>query len=235
MARPGLHLNAEAYDDLWANLEALKAAAESDAHAEETLHDWRSEIRQMYWAVRQAKQDAETNAYLRKAVPRDTQRARVYRAEGMVDDLGNLMGSHSQQAYLNSVLGADWFARAFPELPVGSVVVVRAANQKRSCYTRRLGRHTLELVDGASKGTVLHELAHAMHRVWYGQGAGGHDANFVGMLLWLYVLALGKPTGRRLAQGIIVAGVKYTQLHKQARTQPAPAVNPIRRIAQEAR
>ena len=173
MPRPALRLSTDAHDDLWANLEALKAAAEGPQRGD-TIEAWLPEIRQMYWAVRQAQQDAETSAYLAKAVPRDTQRQKVYRAEQQVDDLGNLFGVAQQEAYLREVLAADWFRATFPEVASATFVVERSRTPKCSSYSLRPGRvHALRLVEGASRGTVIHELLHACHRAWYGGRAPG--------------------------------------------------------------
>jgi putative metallohydrolase (TIGR04338 family) len=234
MPRPDVKLRADEADDLLDRLESLRRGL--DEHPEETLADWGPEIHRIYWAVKNAVGDAEARASA-PAYRRDMQRRKVYRAEAAVDGGRPRYDTPASQAWwlMNAVLNEPWFRQRFPEIDGATVKVTRSRAAKCSTYrwafTGKLGgQHRLELVERAPDSTILHELAHACHRVWYGAQAPGHDANFVGILVWLTANALGREAAVALVKALNTAGVKATPFVRQQRTTTPPPPVQVARL-----
>ena len=96
-----------------------------------------------------------------RARPRDTQRARVYRAESAVPS-SPLPGLAACAAFADRVVGSLWWAARFPGLGLDGVPRLRPGNGARQAFYR-------EDPDGPTitlprryrtKGVVLHELVH---------------------------------------------------------------------------
>ena len=92
---------------------------------------------------------------------RDSQRARVYRAESAVPS-SPLPGLPACESFMEKVVGSLWWAARFPECDLGRLPRLRPGNGARQAFYR-------EDPDGPTitlprryrtKGVVLHELVH---------------------------------------------------------------------------
>ena len=218
--RPDVKLRADLADDLLDRLQTLVRGLEG--HPEETLADWSSDIRQMRWMVQDAVDDAERKANAQGRA-RDSQKSKVYRAEGAVrSERPKLSGVIQQTQWLQAnVLSLPWFRQHWPEITEASVRVTRSRSKVISTYYYRWNTHQLDLVANASDATVLHELAHACHRVWYGGQAAAHGPDFVGILVALTAVVLGRGPAVELARAFTTAGCKAVPFTRQSR--PAAA------------
>lgn len=237
-ARPNVTLRADVADDLLDRINSLARGLEECPR--EPLADWASEIRSLRRIVQDAVDDAEIRQEVARRYPRDAQRQKVYRAESLVADRPRVKGLARQRAYLDQVMATPWFRAYFADLTPEMVHLERLDNRLGAVagsHNASRTHHRIALLDDVTDLTLLHELAHACHYCWYGwgRGSGGHDANFVGILLWLLVNHLGRAVGLAFAKGTVVAGVKLTQLHRQTRQTPVAPDYVRALVAQEGR
>jgi putative metallohydrolase (TIGR04338 family) len=101
------------------------------------------------------------------ALPRDTQRTRLYRAETPLPGRRFATLNECEQ-YCDVVVGSLWWATHFPEYGLGERPRLRPGNGARSAFFRleENGEPTITLPRRyRTTGVILHELAHwALHR-----------------------------------------------------------------------
>lgn len=241
-----LRLNDEQLEQLQENLRALYDQVNKGSSTQDLLDDWAPEIRRAWWALNDAVGDARVERDLRAVRrPRDSQRSKMYRAEHAVDhERPRITGPAAQRQWLvTNVLSQHWFRAWFRDIAPESVHISVSETRNTSYYrhipasnSRPAPTHHLAYVPNPPDLTLLHELAHACHRVWYGGGreaGASHDANFAGILVALVTMALGREVGIKLARSLDTAGVKATPITKQQRTtQCVRPADPILSIAQ---
>jgi hypothetical protein len=221
--RPNVTLRADEADRLLDLARELDNALNSPSRSD-MLESWASTIHRIKWIVSDAVQDAESRAR-RRGPERDSQRSKVYRAEGSIKGVRpKLLGIIPQAQWLQAnVLALPWFRQHWPEITEANVRITRSRSKVISTYYYRFGAHQLDLVADASDATILHEIAHACHRVWYGNQAAAHDANFVGIVVALTAVVLGRGPAVELARAFTTAGCKAVPFTRQSRPVATPA------------
>jgi len=121
--------------------------------------------------------------------PRDSQRARLYRAEDEVGPGRRLPTVEKLQTYVDGLAATDWFDRRWQ----GRSFDVRPGHGHRRATADRNG--VLQLPRWArSEVVVLHEVAHCLTPVEF----AAHGPEYAGILLSLVRRAVGPGTAQRL-------------------------------------
>ena len=134
--------------------------------------------------------------------PRDSQRARLYRAEGEVDPGRRLPTVERMQAWVDALVVTDWFVARWGER---SFVV-------RPGYGHR--RATADAVNGVlqmpkwarTELVLLHEIAHCLTPAIF----ASHGPEYAGVLLALARRGMGLGTAQRLEDAFIAERVRWT-------------------------
>ncbi len=114
--------------------------------------------------------------------PRDSQRARLYRAENEVDAGRPLPTVATMQAYVDGVAAAGWFTQRWGDR---SFDVRPGYGHKRATATRE---GVLQMPRWARREmTILHEVAHCLTPETY----AAHGCEYAGVLLALVRRAMG--------------------------------------------
>ena len=133
--------------------------------------------------------------------PRDSQRARLYRAEGEVDTGRRLPTVARMQAYVDEIAGADWFlarwgARAFEVRP-GFGHRRATADEHGILQMPKWARTELVL---------LHEIAHCVTP----RTVASHGPEYAGVLLALARRAMSPGTAQSLEDAFTRQRVRWT-------------------------
>ena len=133
--------------------------------------------------------------------PRDSQRARLYRAEGEVDAGRRLPTVPTLQAYVDELVGADWFLarwgqRAFEVRP-GFGHRRATADEHGVLQMPRWARSELVL---------LHEVAHCLTP----RTVASHGPEYAGVLLALTRRAMSPATAQSLEDAFARQRVRWT-------------------------
>ena len=135
------------------------------------------------------------------ARPRDSQRARLYRAEGEVGIGRRLPSVERMQAYVDDLLAADWFtarwgARSFEIRP--GFGHRRATADEHGVLQMPTWART-ELV-------LLHEVAHCLTPAT----VASHGPEYAGVLVALARRAMSPGTGQALEEAFLRHRVRWT-------------------------
>lgn len=131
---------------------------------------------------------------------RDSQRARVYRAETPVPS-SPLPGLDACAAFADRVIGTLWWQARFPDHTLDRVPRFRPGNGARQAFFREEpdGEHTITLPRRyRTKGVVLHELAH--WALWSDHDLPHHGSTFTRLLLDATEEYLGPERAEELAR-----------------------------------
>lgn len=133
--------------------------------------------------------------------PRDSQRARLYRAEGEVDAGRRLPTVERMQAYVDVLAAADWFVarwgvRTFDVRP-GFGHRRATADQNGVLQMPKWARRELVL---------LHEVAHCLTPSTFAP----HGPEYAGVLLALARRGMGPATGQLLEDAFARQRVRWT-------------------------
>ena len=133
--------------------------------------------------------------------PRDSQRARLYRAEGEVDPGRRLPTVPLMQAYVEDLVGVDWFearwgSRAFEVRP-GHGHRRATADEHGVLQMPRWARTELVL---------LHEVAHCLTP----GGGPPHGPEYAGILVCLVRRRMGLGTAQTLEDAFVRQRVRWT-------------------------
>ena len=121
--------------------------------------------------------------------PRDSQRARLYRAEFEVEPGKRLPTVEKLQAYLDALVAADWFAARWPDRSFE----VRPGFGHRRATADVNG--VLQMPKWArSEMVLLHEVAHCLTPWTY----ASHGPEYAGVLLSLVRRSMGPATAQAL-------------------------------------
>jgi putative metallohydrolase (TIGR04338 family) len=133
--------------------------------------------------------------------PRDTQRARLYRAEGEVGTGRRLPTVEKMQAYVDALLAAEWFVGRWGE----RTVEVRPGFGHRRATADEHG--VLQMPKWARTELVLlHEVAHCLTPVT----VASHGPEYAGVLVALARRAMSPGTAQSLEDAFARHRVKWT-------------------------
>lgn len=139
--------------------------------------------------------------------PRDTQRARLYRAEGEVPPGRRLPTVADLQSYVDDVCATPWFTARFG----ARTYEVRPGHGHRKATATPAG--VLQMPRWArSELVVLHEVAHPL----VASTLAAHGPEFAGVLLALARRAIGPATAQALEDA-------FTRHRVRHAVPPAPA------------
>ncbi len=133
--------------------------------------------------------------------PRDSQRARLYRAEGEVDPGRGLPTVAKMQAYVDELVGAGWFVTRWGE----RAFEVRPGFGHRRATADEHG--VLQMPKWArSELVVLHEVAHCLTPL----ALASHGPEYAGVLLALARRAMSPGMAQSLEDAYARQGVRWT-------------------------
>lgn len=133
--------------------------------------------------------------------PRDSQRARLYRAEGEVHAGRRLPSVERMQAYVDALAAADWFLDRWGE----RAFEVRPGFGHRRATADRNG--VLQMPKWArSELVLLHEVAHCLTPV----ACAPHGPEYAGVLLAVARRGMGPATAQSLEDAFARQGVRWT-------------------------
>ena len=133
--------------------------------------------------------------------PRDSQRARLYRAEGGVDTGRRLPTVAKMQAYVEEIVGADWFLARWGE----RAFEVRPGYGHRRATADEHG--VLQMPKWARTELVLlHEVAHCLTP----RSVASHGPEYAGVLLALARRAMSPGTAQALEDAFTRERVRWT-------------------------
>lgn len=135
------------------------------------------------------------------ARPRDSQRARLYRAEGEVDSGRRLPTVERMQAYADGLLMADWFSARWG---TRSFEVRPGFGHRRATAD---GNGVLQMPKWArSELVLLHEISHCLTPVEF----AAHGPEYAGVLLALARRSMGPATAQSLEDSFARHRVRWT-------------------------
>ncbi len=133
--------------------------------------------------------------------PRDSQRARLYRAEGEVDTGRRLPTVEKMQAYVDQMAAADWFLARWGE----RAFEVRPGFGHRRATADEHG--VLQMPKWArTELVVLHEVAHCLTP----RTVASHGPEYAGVLIALARRAMSPATGQSLEDAFVRQRVRWT-------------------------
>ena len=133
--------------------------------------------------------------------PRDSQRARLYRAEGEVDSGRRLPTVERMQDYVDALCAADWFLARWGM----QAIEVRPGYGHRRATADEHG--VLQMPKWArTELVILHEVAHCLTP----RTCAAHGAEYAGVLLALARRAMGPATAQRLEDAFARQRVRWT-------------------------
>jgi len=133
--------------------------------------------------------------------PRDSQRARLYRAEGEVDPGRRLPTVERMQAWVDGLVATDWFVARWG----ARVFEVRPGFGHRRATADQDG--VLQMPKWArSELVLLHEVAHCLTPVTL----ASHGAEYAGILLALARRGMGPGTAQHLEDAFDRERVRWT-------------------------
>ncbi len=133
--------------------------------------------------------------------PRDSQRARLYRAEGEVDVGRRLPTVAKLQAYVDGLVAADWFLARWGE----RAFEVRPGFGHRRATADEHG--VLQMPKWArSELVLLHEVAHCLTP----RTVASHGPEYAGVLLALARRAMSPGTAQFLEDAFVRQRVRWT-------------------------
>ena len=135
------------------------------------------------------------------ARPRDSQRARLYRAEDEVGPGRRLATVEALQAYVDDLRGTDWFRSRWgtPSFEVRPGYGHRRATADRNGVLQMPRWARTEVV-------LLHEVAHCLTPATF----AAHGAEYAGVLLSLVRRAVDSGTAQRLEDAVASHRVRWT-------------------------
>jgi putative metallohydrolase (TIGR04338 family) len=133
--------------------------------------------------------------------PRDSQRARLYRAEGEVDSGRRLPTVERMQIYVDALCAADWFLARWGT----QAIEVRPGYGHRRATADEHG--VLQMPKWArTELVILHEVAHCLTP----RACAAHGPEYAGVLLALARRAMGPATAQRLEDAFARQRVRWT-------------------------
>ena len=133
--------------------------------------------------------------------PRDSQRARLYRAEGEVDSGRRLPTVERMQAYVDALCAADWF---LPRWGAQTIEVRPGFGHRRATADEH---GVLQMPKWARTELVLlHEVAHCLTP----RTCAPHGPEYAGVLLALARRGMGPGSAQRLEDAFARQRVRWT-------------------------
>jgi putative metallohydrolase (TIGR04338 family) len=136
------------------------------------------------------------------ARPRDSQRARLYRAEGLVDAGRRLPTVERMQAWVDGLVATAWFVARWGDR---SFDVRPGFGHRRA--TADAANGVLQMPKWArSELVLLHEVAHCLTPA----SVASHGPEYAGVLLALIRRGIGPGTAQRLEDAFAAERVRWT-------------------------
>jgi putative metallohydrolase (TIGR04338 family) len=152
--------------------------------------------------------------------PRDSQRAKLYRAENALDWPGERRwGTVPEiQRYVDRLVASVWFKRRWPQvneryfMPWSTMLIERfpaiEVADGRGGHNARAHQHRIQIPTRArQEHVVLHELAHCL--TW--NDGAAHGWEFAAVLVALVQHQMGKPKADALKASFRAHKVRYTK------------------------
>jgi len=134
--------------------------------------------------------------------PRDSQRARLYRAEGLVDAGRRLPTVPRMQAWVDGLVATEWFVARWGER---SIEVRPGFGHRRATADAASG--VLQMPTWArSELVLLHEIAHCLTPLTH----ASHGPEYAGVLLALARRGMGPGPAQRLEDAFAAERVRWT-------------------------
>lgn len=134
--------------------------------------------------------------------PRDSQRVRLYRAEGLVDAGRRLPTVERMQAWVDGLAATEWFVARWGER---SFEVRPGFGHRRATADHATG--VLQMPKWArSELVLLHEIAHCLTPMTF----ASHGPEYAGVLLALTRRGMGPGTAQRLEDAFAAERVRWT-------------------------
>jgi len=149
-------------------------------------------------------------SWLPKPKPRDSQRRRLYHAEGQVAALNRdlLPTVPDIEAFVDEMLASHWLRTQFTPRVLEQVRII-SGRENRSAYA---AGSTISMPHWArSKFIVIHEVAHVLCDRYFGKDfIAGHGVEFASLQVAMVSQFLGQADGLELHQAFMRWGVKHT-------------------------
>jgi len=149
-------------------------------------------------------------SWLPKPKPRDSQRRRLYAAEGQVAAINRdmLPTVLDIEAFVDEMLASHWLRTQFTPRVLEQIRVV-SGRENRAAYARGA---TISVPFWArSKFIVIHEVAHILCGRYYGKDfIAAHGPEFATLQVAMVTQFLGQADGLELHLAFMRFGVKHT-------------------------
>ncbi|MGH8226108.1 MAG: hypothetical protein ACRER1_08165 [Gammaproteobacteria bacterium] len=152
--------------------------------------------------------------FVRAKQPRDSQRARVYRAETQAfgaarANAGTCASIAVVRDYLHGVLADDWFRTEYGDFAYVKIKDGRGTRHAYSAYEAKARGVVFSFPRWArTKPVMLHELSHAASLRRYGAVAA-HGPEFAATYLRLVSRHLGSAAHEKLREAFVVHRVSF--------------------------
>lgn len=133
--------------------------------------------------------------------PRDSQRARLYRAEGLVGTGRRLPTVERMQSYVDALVGAEWFLARWG----ARTIEIRPGFGHRRATADVNGVLQMPLW-ARTELVLLHEIAHCLTPA----GFAAHGPEYAGVLVALARRGMGPATAQALEDAFTQERVRWT-------------------------
>ena len=152
---------------------------------------------------------------------RDSQRSKVYRAEGAANVEGQRIETIPEvKAYLKRIFSHEWFKRHHPH--ARRFIVKDGRGRSKACGGAT-GWHSVRMslpLWSRCEGVILHELAHGLTTLKWGRGTAWHGWEFCKTFLELVKHYQGKEAGERLRLSFKEYRVRYCKPKRGRKLTP---------------
>jgi putative metallohydrolase (TIGR04338 family) len=150
---------------------------------------------------------------------RDSQRSKVYRAEGFLQKKGPRYETVAEmQAYVDKLTQSAWFRRRWPRLARNGIEVRDGRGRRIACAQTSWGRAIIKMpLWSRSEAVILHEVAHHCTDEGYGTAMDipWHGWQFASTLHELVAHKMGKEIGDDLKKSFRECKVKFRAPRKK--------------------
>ena len=166
---------------------------------------------------------------------RDAQRARVYKADAALKpfDRRDLSTVFRMEKYVDLVWADDRVQAAFPEALRYKPPQVRDGRGRR--HAAATERKVMMPRWARCESTLIHELAHVIHRRTYGPLPAGHGWQYCEVYLKLAQIMMGHPAAHALTAAFRKHRVRYRGPRKVAPLTPERRAALVARLAEARR
>lgn len=162
---------------------------------------------------------------------RDSQRSKVYRAEGASKVKGKFLGTIPEiEAYLERVFSHEWFRRHFPH---ARRFTVKDGRGRRAAGGSGYGFRAVITMPKWSRfeTIILHELAHGLTELEWGRGTAWHGWEFCETFLKLVYHYMGREAGDKLKASFKEHRVRFRKPRRGRKLTPEQREAAVARLA----